>query len=74
MKIKVYVKNDFIKQFNIKKEYKIIDNSGLALKQWNNNVLVSILTNDSERKYHSIIIPDKYLMIDYNKEENELYS
>lgn len=60
----LYIKEEFIKEYNLSHFDKIIDNSCKLMKQIQDFCIVFAKVNNPNYKYRTINIPNKYLMID----------
>ena len=65
----LYIKNNFIKDYNSFHEDKIIDDTCKLMRQMENNCIVFAKVNNPNYNYRIINIPTKYLMIDMENNE-----
>ena len=62
----LYIKNEFIENYNLSHKDKIINNICKLMKQVEDNCIVFTNVDNPNYKYRIINIPNKYLMIDIN--------
>ena len=65
MALKLYIKKEYIKNYNENNEYKILDEECTWLRDDENQTLVSLHVDNKFFPYITRYIPNKYLMKDY---------
>lgn len=69
MKIKLYIKKEYIENYNKNHDTKIVNEQCELLKEGDNQTLVLLQVNIKDNPYIIRYIPNDFLMIDYKGEK-----